>query len=441
MNVPHAADDAVPIGVQLRRIRGERGLTQEGLAERAGVSVDLIKKLEQGSRATARLATLIALANALDVSLSQLTDKQTALDEAQPASSAPPGRGPTVSAETGWRQMLDQTALLAAPGLAPRMGMDAFRAAGRVNPASIDDLAQVAAHYRRAYHAIPASRLLPAALAHLDLVLSLRPDWQPDQQRTTLLTTAGEMAALGGVLLGLDATQYQSALSYLDLAWSAAREALDVELQAVVLGCRSFALAYSGGDHRAGLECADFARDLAATGASAETRGWVAAVASEHCASLDDLSGCRERLDESRHALTGAADDGVTWRGIGGYGPQKLRAYEGGDMVRLRRYREAELILDDALSALDPCQQRHRATALIDRAGARLGGGDVDAACEDAAEALNLVTIVQHTGNLDRIEQLAARAAATGGSAGRRLRREVQLVRADQGLPTRSENL
>lgn len=439
MNIPHAADDVVPIGVQLRRIRGERGLTQEGLAERAGVSVDLVKKLEQGSRATARLATLIALANALDVSLSQLTDKQTALDETQPASSAPPGRGPALSAETGWRQMLDQTALLAAPGLAPRV--DASRAAGRVDPASIDDLAQVAAHYRRAYHAVPASRLLPAALAHLDLVLSLRPAWQPDQQRTTLLTTAGEMAALGGVLLGLDASQYQSALSYLDLAWSAAREALDVDLQAVVLGCRSFALAYGGGDHRAGLECADFARDLAATGASAETRGWVAAVASERCASLDDLLGCRKRLDESRHALAGAADDGVTWRGIGGYGPEKLRAYEGGDMVRLRRYGEAEPILDDALSALDPCQQRHRATALIDRAGARLGGGDVDAACDDAAEALNLVTIVQHTGNLDRIEQLAAKAAATGASAGRRLRREVQLVRADQGLPTRSENL
>jgi hypothetical protein len=335
--------------------------------------------------------------------------------------------------------MLNQIALIAPPSLTPRM--DVFRSAGHADPATVDGLAQIAAHYRRAYHAVPASRLLPAALTHLDLVLSLGPARQPGQQRTTLLTTAGEMAALGGVLLGLDASQYQSALSYLDLAWSAAREARNVELQAVVLGCRSFALAYGGGDHQAGLECADFARDLAAAGASAETCGWVAAVASERCASLGDLPGCQERLDESRHALAGAANDGVAWRGIGGYGLEKLRAYEGGDMVRLGRYREAELILDDALSALDPGQQRHRATALVDRAGARLCGGDVDAACDDAAEALGLVTVVQHTGNLDRIERLATQAATTGARAGHTLRREVQLVRADQGLPPRWENL
>jgi hypothetical protein len=164
----------------------------------------------------------------------------------------------------------------------------------------------------------------------------------------------------------------------------------------------------------------------------------VAAVASERCASLDDIAGCQERLDESRDALTGPTDAAM-WRGIGGYGPEKLRAYEGGDMVRLGRYREAEAILDGALAALDPAQQRHRATALIDRAGARLGAEDVDAACTDAAEALALVTVVQHTGNLDRIEQLAAQATASGAKAARALRRDVQLVRADHGLPTRWE--
>jgi transcriptional regulator with XRE-family HTH domain len=76
------------------------GADQEGLAERAGVSVDLIKKLEQGSRSAARLSTLITLANALDVSLSQLIDKQPTLAETQPAS--PPGHGPAPLVETGW---------------------------------------------------------------------------------------------------------------------------------------------------------------------------------------------------------------------------------------------------------------------------------------------------------------------------------------------------
>jgi transcriptional regulator with XRE-family HTH domain len=43
------------IGERLRQLRSERGLTQEGLADLASVSVDLVKKLEQGRRESARL--------------------------------------------------------------------------------------------------------------------------------------------------------------------------------------------------------------------------------------------------------------------------------------------------------------------------------------------------------------------------------------------------
>ncbi len=68
------------IGDQLRRLRAERGLTQEGLAGQAGVSVDLVKKLEQGKRESARLTTLVKLANALDVPLAELTDKRPRLN-------------------------------------------------------------------------------------------------------------------------------------------------------------------------------------------------------------------------------------------------------------------------------------------------------------------------------------------------------------------------
>src|SRR5213593_1096484 len=74
------ADHAVSIGAQLRVLRDERDLTQEGLAAAAAVSVDLIKKLEQGKRHTARLTSLVSLANALDVPLSQLMDKRPRLN-------------------------------------------------------------------------------------------------------------------------------------------------------------------------------------------------------------------------------------------------------------------------------------------------------------------------------------------------------------------------
>ncbi|HTJ66189.1 MAG TPA: helix-turn-helix transcriptional regulator, partial [Actinospica sp.] len=55
------------IGERLRRFRQERALTQEELAERSGISKDVIRKLEQGQRDWPRRATLDALAKGLGV--------------------------------------------------------------------------------------------------------------------------------------------------------------------------------------------------------------------------------------------------------------------------------------------------------------------------------------------------------------------------------------
>ncbi|MFJ9406347.1 helix-turn-helix domain-containing protein [Streptomyces sp. NPDC101393] len=60
------------IGERIARLRRRRKLTQEGLAERAGLCTDTVRKLEQGVRRTARPATLNALARALDVEPSAL---------------------------------------------------------------------------------------------------------------------------------------------------------------------------------------------------------------------------------------------------------------------------------------------------------------------------------------------------------------------------------
>ncbi|MER7168580.1 helix-turn-helix transcriptional regulator [Micromonospora sp. NPDC000207] len=60
------------IGEQLARIRRQSSLTQEQLAERSGVSVEVIQKLEQGRRKGARIPTLNRLARALEVPTSAL---------------------------------------------------------------------------------------------------------------------------------------------------------------------------------------------------------------------------------------------------------------------------------------------------------------------------------------------------------------------------------
>jgi transcriptional regulator with XRE-family HTH domain len=76
--------DGLTIGERVAKLRRQRHLTQPELAELSGVSVDLIRKLEQNQRRSTRLASLQALANALDVQVSALLDGPTASDASNP---------------------------------------------------------------------------------------------------------------------------------------------------------------------------------------------------------------------------------------------------------------------------------------------------------------------------------------------------------------------
>lgn len=67
------------VGQELVALRRRRQMTQRALAEAAGVSIDLIRKLEQGQRHSARLETLTQLAQALDVPTSELVGKRPGL--------------------------------------------------------------------------------------------------------------------------------------------------------------------------------------------------------------------------------------------------------------------------------------------------------------------------------------------------------------------------
>jgi len=62
----------VHLGDRLVKLRKLAGLTQEQVAERAGVSVDVIRKLEQHRKHSARLPTLHALARGLGVEVMTL---------------------------------------------------------------------------------------------------------------------------------------------------------------------------------------------------------------------------------------------------------------------------------------------------------------------------------------------------------------------------------
>lgn len=71
-----AGPDVPGAGARLAELRRGRGLTQEALAEQAGLSLDVVRKLEQGQRKTARMATLAKLAGVLGVGVPELLGEQ-----------------------------------------------------------------------------------------------------------------------------------------------------------------------------------------------------------------------------------------------------------------------------------------------------------------------------------------------------------------------------
>lgn len=79
-------DDRLNIGARIRELRDDVGLSQRELAEAAGISIDVVRKLEQNNRQTASITSLQAIARALDVDIAQLLNKATPLPDATPMS-------------------------------------------------------------------------------------------------------------------------------------------------------------------------------------------------------------------------------------------------------------------------------------------------------------------------------------------------------------------
>lgn len=77
-------DDRIELGARIRQLRGKL-LSQRELADKAQVSVDLIRKLEQGRRHTASIGSLQRIAKALDVNIAELLGKPTPLPSPDPA--------------------------------------------------------------------------------------------------------------------------------------------------------------------------------------------------------------------------------------------------------------------------------------------------------------------------------------------------------------------
>ena len=71
--MPEAQDPRVALGMAIREFRARGGLSQEGLAQRAGLHRTYIGGIERGERNPA-LLNLVRIAGALGISLSTLVE-------------------------------------------------------------------------------------------------------------------------------------------------------------------------------------------------------------------------------------------------------------------------------------------------------------------------------------------------------------------------------
>ncbi|SCL31356.1 Helix-turn-helix [Micromonospora pallida] len=194
------------IGENLAEIRQQSTLTQEQLAERAGVDVGVIRKLEQGARTSARLPTLHALARALGVPTSALIG-----DTSHAAARAEPNHRPLSLAEI--RRAVAPVRGITGTALVPPVGDPPQPKVLQARLHTVD----------RAYHANDYARVLadmPALL--LDVRAAADAADERDQASAyTLLTQTLHLT--GNLLIQLRAS---------DLAFAALSGALDAARRA-----------------------------------------------------------------------------------------------------------------------------------------------------------------------------------------------------------------
>jgi len=354
------------IRYQLRRLRRLRGLTQEELADRADVSRDLVAKLEQGRRQTARITSLASLARALNVELSTLVTRPTTMLEAEPS-----GRE--------WRASRELAT----------------------------DLETLVGSYRRAYGGKTAvAELLPSTAGLLCLLVDLQRRGQWPENPARLASLVGQSALLVGVLHLMGPRHLEASRAHYELALQAAREGEDWDLASYVLGSLAF-LAMSADRASESRGFRNAAWELASRRASPRTRAWTAALASELYARDGDEASSLRLLNRAFSAMERTQDD-PGWTGVGCFDAPRLAAYEGGNLVLLGRYATAEKILRGALSQLDPARVKHRCTLSADLATSLVGLGEIDEASALAIDALSLARSIAHQESVERVRSVHA---------------------------------
>lgn len=210
-----------------------------------------------------------------------------------------------------------------------------------------------------------------------------------------LCSTAGESALLVGTLL-FDLGLYAQARDFYTSAIIAAQEAMHHTLEAIAWGWTSLTWTYSGNAQEA-LTCAQEARRLSAWSTSITVRAWLAAVAAETQANVQNRDACLKALDEAEVIESQRQpEQDHYWTS---FDRLQLAGYKGVCLLRLSHpentqraslLTSAQRTLNQALTETEPVLYRLRPTLLSDLASTFIRQGEISEACHHAIQALTI---------------------------------------------------
>lgn len=213
--------------------------------------------------------------------------------------------------------------------------------------------------------------------------------------RMRLCSTAGESALLVGTLL-FDLGLYAQARDFYTSAIIAAQEAMHHTLEAIAWGWTSLTWTYSGNAQEA-LTCAQEARRLSAWSTSITVRAWLAAVAAETQANVQNRDACLKALDEAEVIESQRQpEQDHYWTS---FDRLQLAGYKGVCLLRLSHpentqraslLTSAQRTLNQALTETEPVLYRLRPTLLSDLASTFIRQGEISEACHHAIQALTI---------------------------------------------------
>jgi transcriptional regulator with XRE-family HTH domain len=369
------------IGYQLGRLRRLRGFTQEGLADRADVSRDLVAKLEQGRRRSARITSLARLAAALDVEVSAL------LERAQPGRAAEDGDAGVVVAPRSGRDGSQSAPTSMAVALGARL------------PSDDDELREELREIDRSYGDVPSTSLLPAASRLLGAIVLLRDTFRIGRRRE-LDACEAEAATLMGQLVW-DASQrrdHATACGYFDQAIAAARRVDDPIAAGHGVLRKGFIALYGHGDPARGLALAVQAAETTKDVSHALT-GLSLVHAAEAHARLANRRDCELALAAAElHLGRITGDDSAAFL----FAEPTLGRLAGSCYLSLGRYRQAESLLAETAQRL---QDRPKSLAIVlaNLALSHLRQRQVDAAAGVLHQAIDITARTRGGGGMNLV--------------------------------------